>query len=65
MRFKIGHSHNNVINLEQDFDAKKKDNKMIIVSDVDREETPTVKKRYDDMFKYGNSPFNCCNNKID
>lgn len=37
---------------------------MINVTDVDLPEFK--KKRYDDMFKFGNSPFNChCQQKID
>lgn len=68
VRFKIDHSYNNVINLENiEQDNYGRENRMILVSDVDREETPTPRKRYDDMFKFGNSPFNCCaaSNKID
>ena len=68
IKYKINHSYSNVINLEDHEQAQRlEEDKMILVSDVDREDTPMAKKRYDDMFKFGNSPFQCCvnSNKID
>ena len=39
---------------------------MITVEDLDRNETPTARKKYDEVFEFGNSPFHCaCAGKID
>lgn len=60
IRYKINHSFNNVINLENhDQELPKFDLQAVLVQDVDRDDSPTPKKRYDDMFKFGNSPFTC------
>lgn len=57
IRYKVDHSYNNVLNLEDHEDQDHQKTRSILISDVDREETPTPKKKYDDMFKYGISPF--------
>lgn len=61
IRYKIKHSYNHTINLENHNNEDKDDpmKKLNIIHDEDREDPQIVKKRYDDMFKFGNSPFPC------